>query len=44
LGFFAILFPVLFAFVELGLVFSVLNQEIAWEEVSEVTYFVSSGT
>jgi len=35
---------VLLAFVVLGLVSSVLSQEIGWENVSEMTYFVSSGT
>jgi len=32
--------PVLFAFVVLGLISSVLSQEIGWK----MTYFVSSGT
>ena len=35
--------PVLFAFVLLDLLFLVLCQEIGWEEVSEMTYFVSMG-
>ena len=37
-------FPVLFAFVVLGLVPAVLSQEIGYENISEVTYFVLSGT
>jgi len=35
---------VLLVFVVLGSVSSVPNQEIGWENVSEMTYFVSSGT
>jgi len=32
------------AFVVLGLVFSISSHEIGFEKVSEMTYFVSSGT
>jgi len=35
---------VLFAFVVLGLFYSVQNQEIGWENISKMTYFVSIGT
>jgi len=40
------LFVLVFAFVVLGLVFSVLCQEIGWvrKNVSEMTYFVSNET
>ena len=34
----------MFAFVVLGLVSSVLAKRLAWKNISEMTYFVSSGT
>jgi len=37
-------FPTLFAFVVIGLVSSVLSQKIGWKHVSEMTYYVLSGT